>query len=268
MRKRRISPILALLLVAVLPALAEVPDRIESPTASQGAPIWVSADVAVANGKIRWELFDSVQEMLLRPALEQARAATRSAGKEVAASVSGDTGCTAWNVSVGEPILDDYSLPNLYDHVDLAFTARVTDERQGFWYGQGATLYELAVDHVLKEPAAAPDLDRVYLVHSYAAIKVGHDTICERDQRYPARASAGRRILVFTSTIVSRQPTVVTAADDGLLYELSDGSLSLPARFGEIIDAPTWESVVGDVIALAEDKGRNRRPPIKQRQER
>ncbi len=253
MKKRRIPPTFALLLAAALPAFAEVPDRIKSPTSSQSAPIWVSVDTAVVNGQVRWELFDPVQQMLLRPALEIARAATDRARRSVAASVVDGTGCHAWNISVGEPILDHYSIPNLYEHAGLIFSATVVDERQGFWHGQGATLYELAVDRVFKEPADAPDLRRIFLVHPYATIMIGEDRICERDRRHPARPSPGRRTLVFASTIVSRKPAVITADDDGLFYELSDGSVSLPARFGEVIAAPSWDSLVEEV-------GRSRLP--------
>ncbi len=264
--RRLIGPGLVLLLVTTVPAAGEVPARIKSPKATQSAPMWVSVDEAIANGQVRWELFDQFQQMLLRPALESARRTTERAQKAPSTAGADQTGCVQWSMTNRGPSLGDYSLKTLYHDAGLVFTGMVTDERQGFYNGQGATLYEIAVDRVLKQPLAVPGLRRVYLVHSYATIRVGEDLICERDLRYPARPAPGRPILVLTSTIIGDNPVLIDAADDGLIYELADGKLSLPARFGVIIDPPTWESIVEDIITVAGEASQIQPPAREERQ--
>lgn len=241
----------ALLLVAATgTAMAEVPDWIPAPPEAGPTPIWATPDqVTTAKGELRSELFQSYQAKNIERHLEMARAAREAAG--LAGKQGGDA-CQSWIFVPPSPVIEEVSLEGLLSHAHLAFLGTVVDRKEGFYHGYPNSLLEIRVEKVLKAPAGQGEITSIFATFPHVEMRVGSEMLCMRSDRYPERPSPGKGIMVFTTNIPDRNPLVVAPNTEEVLFETEDGGTSLPARLGNVLNPPSWASVVQRVEELSE----------------
>jgi len=116
-----IVPVMALSVLLPLSASAAVPDWVESPDKS-GYPLWVSAETAVQDGRLRPELFpEATHQYLMKPManIQKYRARTGDTGTQ---TESGNT-CVFSSVVVSKPPLDKgVTIRDLFERAESMFT--------------------------------------------------------------------------------------------------------------------------------------------------
>lgn len=239
---------LLLLSTATAGMSAEVPDWIPAAPDAGPSPIWMSVQNATdSRGEIRSELFDPVAKMNLERQVEQARKAKGEAGLRQKAN--GER-CHSWIFVPPSPVVDELTLENLLDHARLAFIGTVEDQDQGFYHGHPNSLLEIRVDKVLKAPEGQEEITSVLATFPHVEMEIGGEMVCMRSDRYPERPITGKRIMIFAANIPDTDPLVVAPNTEVVLFEDEAGKAVLPGRFGNVIDPPSWSSLVERTLEL------------------
>jgi hypothetical protein len=239
-----------LLVVVTATAMAEVPDWIPAPPEAGPTPIWATPEqVTTAKGELRSELFRPYQAKNIKKHLEMARAAREAAG--LAGKQGGDV-CQSWIFVPPSPVTEELSLESLLSHAELAFVGTVVDRKEGFYHGHPNSLLEIRVEKVLKAPSGRGEITSIFATFPHVEMRVGSEMLCMRSDRYPERPSIGKGIMVFTANIPDSDPLVVAPNTEEVLFETEDGSTSLPARLGDVLNPPSWASLVQRVEELSE----------------
>ena len=251
---------LLLLLVPVGAGSAEVPNWIPAPADRGPSPIWMSAEEATtATGEPRSELFSRLDERNLRRHLESQRDARREAGLVEKASADA---CHSWIFIPPSPVLAELTLEALLDNAELALIGTVEDQAQGFYHGHPNSLLAVRVTRVLKAPEGYEEISSVYATFPHVEMKVGDEMVCMRSERYPEHPLTGRGIMVFTANIPDWDPLVLAPNTEEVLFENQAGRAVLPTRGGNILDSPSWSSLVRHVLISAttglEERGSGR----------
>jgi len=245
--------LLALIPVPCTAGDAQIPSRISAPSGGDNSPIWVSADEATSSdGRFRSELFNRMDQLSVGQLVEAERKAREASGL---AKKTSRGGCHSWLTFPGSPDVDPLTLSGLLDYSQLAFIGTVEDQQQGFYHGHPNSLMQIKVERVLKAPPGYEGIPSVLATYPQVEMKVGHELICMRADRYPARPITGKGIMIFARNIPDWDPLIIAANTDGILFEDAAGMVVLPSRFGNVIDPPTWDSVVEQALGLVESPG-------------
>lgn len=212
------------------PAIADVPTWIASQeTPETGRPLWVSAEEAVVDGRVRPDLFTESQVVQLQAMLDSAR---RNQGKRQSSSP-----CDVINYQPHRERGEAHPPKSAREYYDFASTillGTIQDQRAGFLRGTPGTLYEVTVEHYVKARTKASGLPRtIYFFYRTAVIPVvGEVYLCSHAQRGMAQPEIGRRVvLLLEESLDGEDAQVLTPLDHEIVFELSDGSASLPVRY-------------------------------------
>ncbi len=234
--------LIPLLVLAFAPcASAEVPRQIASSDPGRQQPVWVSADEAFVEGQVKTAVFSEFENQLLGGLL---RSGERSYQRMSTAFQDGD-GCIWLGMSPGPRPLANHPLEDLHRNAAAAVFGRVVDGREGFYYGRPGALYEIEVISTIKSSPGSTAPERIFMVYPNARIDLGRFAICQDGPRYPTKPIVGRNILVYSWEPLPEAGTpIVKPLDEEVFYELSDGSVSLPHRYGEPEGDLTLEQLV------------------------
>ncbi len=244
-----LARVLVPLLVWVLApcASAEVPRQIASSDPDRQQPVWVSADEAVADGRVKLELFSDFETQLMT-------SAARSGEREYQKKISGESGEGVFEdgciwVSVGHSnVRENYPLERLHRQAAGAFLGRVVDGAQGFLYGRAGTLFEVEVLDEVKTSNESVVLERLFVYYPHARINFGHFSICKSGPRYPTKPLVGGKVIVYAwESLAQDAAPIVRPEDEEIFFELEDGTISLPQRYGEIEGDLSLEQLVRKV---------------------
>lgn len=234
----------------------EVPGRIASSSPAE-VPLWVSADEAIAGGKLRDELFMEYHLSRIRREVEMLREIRARSGAQnppVDGPATQDD-CTGFTVSASPgPYLEgkQIGLETLFEWAEVVVIGRVTSRAEGFLGGFPAALYRLAVEDTLKAPAEVELEPVVFFDYPLTSIAVDGEVLCNRPRTYPKVPEPGRRALIFGQRVLTETPTVIGAGGALVVFEDARGEVVLPWLEGEVVSGPPWEQIARRIEEIAQ----------------
>jgi len=236
MRRTRIYPaaLLAICVGASGMALAgdpeqRIPDFLPSDIADLD-PLWISARQAAPAGALRRELFsdEALWNLDALATENEPLAPTHLKSLMVGDKRLDDLPCTNVQISVNSsPYPVDFD--QLLERAEFAFEGRIVAREGGFSYGRLASMLQVEVTELLKAPEWAGSPKTILVLTPLARVLLGDHLACNYIAHRQDVPAVGARIFVFTEFVELRDPLIVGAGDDGLYFETSNGSFSMPS---------------------------------------
>lgn len=240
------------------PEPPEIPAKISAPTSAPSPwPVWVSADEAITEGRLKPELFaDYHREQLLRRVQEARSVRARSKSGETPAPQAGvQADCATFTVSSGAgPYLEGepIGLDSLFEWAEVVVHGRLSARREGFLGGFATSLYRLKVDEVIKAPADAVLGKSILFDYPLTSIAVDGELLCQRPPTYPKFPEPGRKALVFGQRILTQAPSLIRAGGSLVVFEDAHGEVVLPWLDGDVVSGPPWEHIIQQLHEIAQ----------------
>jgi hypothetical protein len=223
------------------------------PSPEGGPPIWVAASEAVSpEGDLETEMFSNAMMDSLAYEIDTARRVRETRGQETSgARRDSRDECQVFTSSASHIDIPSYTFPSLRERAEIVVTGRVVEGRTGFYHGRPTTVYELAIDRVLKAPDPKELQEGpVYFTFGRAEIAAEGEMLCVRNDHYPNRPVTGGRVLIFAATIPDRDPLFIAAHQDEIFFETESGEVSFPELGENAVKAPTWEMIETKLDAM------------------
>lgn len=230
LRSRSIHLLLAAIALVCRPSMAEIPAAFAA-TDSAGRAAWVPAEMAVEDGRVLPGLFDPAHYLNLQDMLEAARSY-----QDPEADDPCDVVTMATSSAPGESA-PPRSPTEFARSAGFIVRGTVRDEESGFYEGTPGTMYELAVEEVLKGPGQgrSTDYEPLYFFYRTAAIPVGDVTLCYHAARGMERPLLGGEVLLLLGPGVVSSDQVIVPLDHQILFEGRGGSVSAPDRYPNVL---------------------------------
>jgi len=235
-----------LAVVITVPLPAEIPLQF-SIVDADGRPAWVPADQAIVDGMLLPGPFHPYQYEALQDMIEAAREHHDRAAKQPC-----DVVTMTMDSAPGETTPPD-SPSEFARSATTILDGTVRDSVPGFFHGTPGTLYELAVNEVLKGNPSEIDGAEVYFFYRTAEIQVGDVFLCYHAARGMERPDLGRSVILLLDRPLDRADVILVPLDHQILFEKEDGGVSAPKRY-----PTTPASLAAFERSLKESLGRTR----------
>jgi hypothetical protein len=117
----------------------------------------------------------------------------------------------------------------LYSEAIYRGTLRARDF--GFVQGMVGSLLLVEIEETLKAPENRPVPSQLFFEYPFADFRIGEMLFCLRPDRAPAVPEVGDSVLLFVLFPPTDRGLVIDSRSEEILFESSEGALSLPVKF-------------------------------------